>query len=203
MTNSIKNSETTLQSKDIAKYAEYKCTFKISGIGLLLIILLLSSCKNKEKMNLPADKMPASNVVNALPQAIVYKTTADFSNLVPVIMNNERTKIISYPAPGDLYYNGKLSLPVALKNGYWLDNRGINENVVFLKYTYEEYKSLTIAPSIEEMMKNIAEKYPLTELYFCGPRNQLKNEITELNAMIDRGFENCRKADIVPMKVED
>lgn len=203
MTNSKQKSTIVRQGRGILICMETENRFKISGFGLLLIIIIFSSCKNKEKMNLPADKMSETTVVAAMPQAIVYKTTADFSNLVPVIMNSEKTRIISYPAPSDLYYNGKLSVPTALKNGYWLDNRGINENVVFLKYTYNEYRSLTTAPPLKEMLKNIAEKYPLTELYYCGPRNRFKNELTELNAMIDNGFENCRKADIVPMKVED
>jgi len=191
------------QDSGFATLSAIKKSFKFSGLGLLIIILIFSSCKNKEKMNLATDKMPATTVIAAVPQAIVYKTNGDFSNLVPVIMNSEKTRIISYPAPNDLYYNGKLSVPTALKNGYWLDNRGINENVVFLKYTYDEYKSFAEAPSMKDMLKNVAEKYPLTELYYCGPRNRFKNELTELNAMIDNGFENCRKADIVTLKVED
>ena len=203
MANLIKKSAKAQWSSLNADSRGMNFTLIFLGTFLLLIILIFSSCKNKEKMNLPTDKLPVTNVVAALPQAIVYKTTGDYSDLVPVIMNSEKTRIISYPAPNDLYYNGKLSVPTALKDGYWLDNRGINENVVFLKYTYSEYKSFAEAPSMKEMLKNIAEKYPLAELYYCGPRNRFKNELTELNAIIDNGFENCRKADIVPMKVED
>jgi len=168
----------------------------------IVLIISFSSCKNKEKMIAPTDKLPESPMVSATATAIVYNTYKDFSNLVPVIMDAGKTKILSYPAPSDIFYNGKLAIPTALKNGYWLDNRGINENVAFLNYTYEAYSQLKEAPSLSEMMTNIAEKYPLTELVYCGSRSQFKNEVADLNSLIDKGFPNCRKADIVPMAVE-
>lgn len=133
------------------------------------------------------------------PQTVVYKTIKDFSDLVPVIMNSEKTKIVSYPAPSDVYYEGKLAKPTPLKNGYLLDNRGINENVAFLNYTYEEYSRLLEAPSQEEMLSRIAEKNPLKELINCGLRTQYKDEVKELNALIDANFPGCRRAKIIPL----
>ena len=126
------------------------------------------------------------------PQAIVYKTKDDFSDYVPVIMNPERTEIVSYPAPFDIFYNGVLSKPTRLNNGYLLDNRGINENVVFLNYTYEEYANLSEAPSLSEMKKRIKEKFPLTEMINCGLRMQYKNEEQELNSLVETGFSGCK-----------
>jgi hypothetical protein len=38
-----------------------------------------------------------------------------------------------------------------------LDNRGINENAVFLNITYEEYMALDKAPSKEELNAAIME----------------------------------------------
>ncbi len=130
------------------------------------------------------------------PHAIVYKTIRDFSDLVPVIMNSEKTKILSYPAPSDIFYKGKLAKPTLLKNGYLLDNRGINENVVFLNYTYEEYSKLPETPSIQDMLSRIAEKNPLSELIDCGLRSRYQDEAKELNSLIDSNFPGCKKAKI-------
>ena len=163
----------------------------------LTMILILSSCncmKNKKKGN--------SNPNYAVQQTIVYKTIGDYHNLVPITMNENRTEIISYPAPTDLIINGKPTIPTKLKNGYLLDNRGININTVFLKYTYDYYSKLDEAPSLDEMMKNIAEKYPLSEFIHCGPRSQFKDEVNEINSLIDKDFINCTRSNILPLQVE-
>ena len=70
---------------------------------------------------------------------IVYKTRANFYNMVPVTLNQDKDRIVSYPAPSDLYFEGELALPGKLKKGYLLDRRGINVNTVFTSFTYEEY----------------------------------------------------------------
>lgn len=151
------------------------------------ILLLLNSCK--------CLKNKGSYMTNqscAVQQTIVYKTIGDFAHLVPITMNESRTQIISYPAPTDLVINGELTTPTRLKKGYLLDNRGVNVNTAFLKYTYEVYSRLDKAPSLEEMMKNIAEKYPISVLIDCGPRSQFKNEIDEINSLIDNDFPSCK-----------
>jgi len=146
-------------------------------------------------------EMIKSNQQSAGQQSIVYKTTDNFDDYVPVIMNVEKTRIVAYPAPTDLFYKGVLAKPTILKNGYLLDNRGITENVVFLNYTYEAYSKLKEAPALNELLKNIKEKYPLKELIYCGLRYQYKNEVKELNVLIDTGFPNCKRAKIIPMGV--
>ncbi len=60
------------------------------------------------------------------PMVYIYKTRKDYSRLVPVLMDETRTRIVSYPTPTDLKTNGKLAYPTPLENGYWLDNRGIS-----------------------------------------------------------------------------
>ena len=70
-------------------------------IGTLIIIALLFSCKSGKSISEKNNNIP----VSAVEQTIIYKTTRDFSQLVPVTMNEERTKIVSYPAPTDLIYN--------------------------------------------------------------------------------------------------
>ncbi len=122
------------------------------------------------------------------PRVFVYKTKADYSHLVPVLMDDARTKILSYPHPLDLTVGGKLCLPTLLNEGYWLDNRGIGRNVAFLSYTYEEYSQLPTAPSMEELMAHIKDKYPITEWHECGRRADYKNIVPELNKLIEQGF---------------
>lgn len=165
-------------------------------IGTLIIIALLFSCKSGKSISEKNNNIP----VSAVEQTIIYKTTRDFSQLVPVTMNEERTKIVSYPAPTDLIYNGKPALPVQLSNGYWLDNRGIGTNVAFTSYTYEEYAALNEVPSMEVLLSKIVEKYPLAEMYFCGRRDSYKN-IDELKKLINNGFPNCQKAQIKVMQI--
>lgn len=175
-------------------------------LSILSVICLLSCQSGKtttidpvQTKTLP-EPMVREIVFKSGPQAIVYKTTKDYSDLVPVIMDDTKTKIVSYPAPSDVYYNGKLAKPTPLKDGYLLDNRGINANVVFLKYTYEEYSKLEQAPSTEEMLSKIADKSPLTELIDCGVRSQYLNETDEINALIDAKFRGCKQV-IKPIKV--
>lgn len=155
-----------------------------------MLILPFSSCKTTHISQNPL--VTTSSSVSE-PLAIVYKTTKDYSNLVPVIMNVERTKIVSYPDPIDLKSDGKLSIPTPLSQGYLLDNRGINENVVFLSYTYEAYSRLTKVPTMSELMLSIVDKYPLSALIYCGPHSEYQNDTNKLNTLIDNGFIGCKK----------
>jgi len=167
----------------------------------LVIPVIIFSCKNLNVITQKTENKANLTGLNARQHAIVYKTTKDFSNLIPVTMDDKRTKIISYPAPSDIYYQGKLAKPTPLKNGYWLDNRGINQNTVFVNYSYEAYSQLKNAPSNEELISKIVEKFPFIELIDCGPRSQFKNEVVDLNSLINSGFQGCKRIKIVPMAV--
>jgi len=122
---------------------------------------------------------------------LVYKTRKDYSKYVPVIMNAEKTRIISYPNPTDVYGQGKLAYPTPLNDGYLLDNRGIGTNVAFLNITYETYSQFKSAPTMEFLMNNIQDKKPLLVLWNCGARAKFGNEVKELNALIENGFSGC------------
>ena len=150
----------------------------------------------------PKQELKGSTPAQAMASAVVYKTTRDFSDCVPVTMDAKHEHIVSYPAPSDLYYKGQLAKPVALAEGYWLDNRGISEHVAFLDYTYEEYSQLSEAPGLEVLESKILERYPLTEMYVCGKRNSYTHEVEELNRLIKEGFVGCRKVSLpIPLKV--
>ncbi len=106
----------------------------------------------------------------------IYKTTKDYSQNVPVIMNADRTEIVSYPDPKDIR---KSSKPTQLNNGYLLDNRGIGENVAFLSYTYDEYSKLASAPSREQLMNSIIDKHPLTTIVDCGHASDYSGNLVD------------------------
>lgn len=165
---------------------------KVNCILLLLTTILLS-CHSGKTVVLQSPPLPMTvPSFTPGPQAVIYKTTKDYYYHVPVIMNNSRTEIVSYPAPQDLYYNGKPAYPTRLANGYLLDNRGIGAYVAFLSYTYEEYSKLGKTPSMKELKEHILDKYPLTEAWNCGLRSQYKDEVNELNRRIESGFSGCK-----------
>jgi hypothetical protein len=102
-------------------------------------------------------------------------------------MNDEKTEVASFPAPGDLKYKGKPSIPTELDNGFLLDNRGITKNVAFTSYTYEEYIALDKTPSKEDLLTRIVDPDPITEMYNCGKRAAYQDEVVELNKIIQTG----------------
>lgn len=129
-----------------------------------------------------------SQFVAALPHIVIYKTTKDYSHNVPVILSDDKTQIVSYPHPSDLIFDNRLALPSALNNGYLLDNRGIQKNVAFLKYTYEEYSKLKDVPPLQDLYKAIIDKDPLTELWDCGSKATYADVQKQLNESIDKNL---------------
>jgi hypothetical protein len=124
---------------------------------------------------------------NSGPPTVVYKTKADYSQYVPVTLSADKSQIVAYPAITDIYYKGKLAIPVQLNKGYWLDNRGIGPNSAFLELTYEEYKNLKEVPRLDDLYKRIKDNDPFTEIYNLGDRNRFKNEVEEINQIISKG----------------
>ena len=167
---------------------------KNQGINLIIIfsIFLYFSCKEQQSIsNVDKQINTQKKSLKVLAPVIIYKTNGDFYKNVPIIMNDNKTDIISYPDIKDVYYKGQLAYPTKLANGYLLDNRGISKNVVFLKYTYEEYSNLKETPDKETLLKNIIEKNPLTELYSCDRIS--KTDIEGMNNLINKGFPDICK----------
>jgi hypothetical protein len=148
-----------------------------------LILGLFPMCNTSKQL---------SNSVNALVPLIIYKTKGDYSNNVPIILNAKKDKLISYPAPKDVYYNGKLAIPEKLKLGYYLDNMGISINTVYTSYTFTEYAKLESAPKIEDLMNSIVDSDPFLEIYSCGNRIDIETK-KYLNKLIDNKFKDCKK----------
>lgn len=172
------------------------------NIAIAALLVLLAGCRSVKKETTVTSDMQkiemnsavvtphltGGNPASTSPVVYIYKTKADYSHQVPIMMDDSRTRILSYPAPGDLKAGDGLRLPTPLTNGYLLDNRGIGPNVAFLTYTYEEYSKFPVAPSMEDLMANIAEKYPLLEIRACGRRADYKDIVSELNEKISEGF---------------
>lgn len=149
---------------------------------LITVVALgaIAACKAKQTAQAVAEVSYTGE------QTIIYKTRTNYSRYVPVTMNADKTEIVAYPAPSDVYRNGKLAYPTPLADGYLLDNRGIGLNSVFLKVTYEEYSKLAQAPSLKEMMDLIVDKDPFLRIYNLGTRSRFKDEVTEINGIISK-----------------
>jgi hypothetical protein len=123
---------------------------------------------------------------------IIYKTKADYSNNVPITMNDSKELIVSYPSPKDVFFNSKLALPEKLNKGYLFDNVGVSKNSVFTSYTFKEYAKLEMAPSIEELLKSIIDKDPFVEVYDCGTRGKYST-VDDLKKLIKSKFDGCNR----------
>ncbi|MEZ5082995.1 MAG: hypothetical protein R2750_06055 [Bacteroidales bacterium] len=170
---------------------QYKLIIALLFLGSLLFLISCKSTTNSAISDIiQQDTISQSK---AGPSVIVYKTTGKYFNKVPVVLSADKTKIVSFPGPKDIYHNGTFSYPTMLENGYLLDNRGIDENSAFLKLTYEEYNKLKKAPSSEELLRDILDNDPFTEMYRCGSRFEYQDLEKELNDIISTGKLNSMK----------
>ena len=159
----------------------------MKNIILFLLPFLMGACcvnKNHSAKNV--------DLLFAFPDIVIYKTTKDYTNNVPIIMNAERTRVVRYPAPTDLRRGDRYATPILLDNGYLLDCYGITQNVVFLDYTFEQYANLLQAPALDEMMMHIIDKNPLVELWNCGKSSQYKT-LEDINVIVQSNFRDCLK----------
>lgn len=157
-------------------------------IALLTLLVAAVGCKSSDTMQQNNEKAPASVPGRAPgPHALVYKTKGDYQNLVPVLLSDDKTEIVSYPHPKDLVAGGNLLLPTALNGGYMLDNRGIGKNVAFLRLTYPEYAALPSVPTLKELYGYILDKDPLEELCDCGNKSAFADIRKQLNELINKG----------------
>lgn len=160
--------------------------FALIGAGAGCSSLRKETTKTTDNQVIKVQQQTAitGNTRQAGPPVIIYKTTRDYSRNVPVTLNADGTKIVSYPAVSDVR---SLPYPTPLADGFLLDNRGIGQHVAFLSYTYEEYAALSKTPTAAELFEKIIDKHPLVEIHFCGNRYQYKNLVEELNAQIRAG----------------
>lgn len=166
--------------------------FKFCTMISLVLFLGCSSLETGTKKSRAAGT-ENSAVGMASPPAIIYKTKTDYFDKVPVILSDDKTRIVSFPDPRDLKINGEFAYPSKLANGYLLDNRGIGPNAAFLRFSYEEYCNMDNIPTAERLFNYIIEKYPFTEMYQCGNRGNYDEIVAELNLMISAGkIKDCK-----------
>jgi hypothetical protein len=153
-------------------------------LSIILTMAFISSCCLTKKTGNVND---SHQVSIPGPKLIIYQTKNDYSKLVPVILSDDKKTLVSYPDIKDIYYNGNLAYPTQLHNGYLLDNRGIDQNVAFIKLTYEEYAKLAKTPTPDQLMEMIVDKDPLSKMYSCGIKTSSENTEQELNLKLDKG----------------
>lgn len=149
-------------------------------IFLIFTITIGIACNSSKKTSNKSSVLPSAPV-------FIYKTKANYFSNVPVILSEDKSKILSYPHPNDVKKGKSFATPTKLENGYLLDNRGIGLNVAFLKLTYKEYSKLEEVPSLNELKSLIIDDNPLTELYNCGLRSDFENIVNQLNETIKTG----------------
>jgi len=153
---------------------------------VMLIILFSCHTSNTMKSAPIMQENEFSPVFQSGPQLLVYKTKGNYNNLVPVMLSEDRTQIVSYPHPKDLITGSGFPIPMNLNDGYLLDNRGIGKNVAFLNITYKEYSQLKEVPLLKELYKRIIDTDPLIELCNCGLKKETIRQTSQLNKLIDK-----------------
>jgi hypothetical protein len=141
--------------------------------ALLLVFFISISCRIQQ-----------GRIGSHMPHVLIYKTKADYSKYVPVTLSDDKARIISYPAPQDVYTGGRLAVPTQLSGGYWLDHRGVGPNSCFIKITYEDYARFSQAPGLDEMYNLIIDKSPFKAMYDMGPRSHFADEARDIDSII-------------------
>ena len=102
------------------------------NIVIAILLILLAGCRSAKKETMVTSDMQkiemnsgvitpqltGGNPASTSQVVYIYKTKADYSHQVPVMMDEARTRILSYPAPGDLKMGDGLRLPTLLNKGY-------------------------------------------------------------------------------------
>lgn len=143
----------------------------ITATAAALLTGVLGGCRSTKPAQAVATPAPAPKTTGGSsstvpqPRLVLYKTTVDCTDLVPITLNPTRTQIVSYPAPSDLTDN---STPLAMADGWLLDRRGgIGTNTVFTKYTYAEYRALKQAPTPQQLMRSIVPGARVSATLIC------------------------------------
>jgi hypothetical protein len=156
----------------------------------IVLLIILISCSHQP--NKTSNENTVGQHVTG-PPTIFYKTKSDYSNFVFVQLDENREEIISFPAPSDIRGNMKINEPIALENGFLLDQRGIYPNSAFLDITFEDYSKLSSTPSNEQLKALILDNDPFISMYRCNIRKE-DELVSKLNELIrNNNFDNCTR----------
>lgn len=166
---------------------------RIVSVVAAALLLLVSGCKFQKKT------APKGDIFVPLfqpgPHAILYKTKANYSNLVPVGMNDSGTRIVSYPAVQDVatMLLGHSVQPIAMRKHYLLDNFGIGPNSAYLDITWEQYSKYNEI-NADILLKHVKFTKPFLVMYDCGLKTDIEKLEKQLNRLIkDRQLEKKLK----------
>lgn len=157
--------------------------FSVNRSGLFVILMIiLTGCHSTD-----GKYFISTGNSKPGPRLIIYKTRNNYSDRVPVILTADKSAISSYPDINDIKNLPGIPYPDSLPSGYWLDNRGINENAAFLRITYSQFILLKKTPLPGEMYNMILDSDPLVELYDCGNRTQFTDPVKAASEIITSG----------------
>lgn len=154
-------------------------------ISIFLLLLLIAGGCRSAKIQ--------TGMIDAQEPVIIYQTKGDYYLNVPVTMNEAKDKIVAYPGPADLVFEGDPVYPVRLRGTFLLDRRGIGPNTVFTSYSYEEYIALDAPPTIEELLDHIIDRDPFESMYRCGEKGDYADLVKQLNVKIREDCKDCEK----------
>lgn len=143
---------------------------KILVAGALTLMLSAGSCSSQKSAatadtapsadenililpgkGIPGDRPIAGTPPRALPKTLLYRTSGNYNDRVPVQLGADG-QLISFPAPTDIPADAQ---PIQLAYGWLLSRVGVSANSVFTRWTFEEYRALSQTPSPEEILKAV------------------------------------------------
>ncbi len=162
-----------------------------------ILVMAVAACHTQKDNGVTAENAvvsarPESMVVghsSMIPKAVVYRTNGPFSENVPIIMSANRKEIVSFPAPSDIHPD---VAPVELAEGYLLDRHGVGINSAFTRYTYDEYSTLPVAPSLRHLRQMVIPGAIVTDLVRLPfPLTTALADTARVNRLIRQGFPGC------------
>lgn len=127
----------------------------ILGAAALLSVAAACSHKAAETTQAtapaPATQPVAGPTTGYIPRATVFKMSGPYADKVAVTLDAQGN-LTYYPAPSDIT---KSSMPVYLKDGWWLNCQGLSANSVFTDWTFTDYAALPATPSPSEIKAHI------------------------------------------------
>ena len=165
-----------------------------TAMALAAAAMAVSACSQTAKVAQPEmSKAPVRVVGQAAhrPMAVVYRTSGDYGNLVPVTLDATGTRIVSYPDPADL--RGTVVSPLPLRDGWLLDRRGVGPRTAFLDISVSDYAALEKAPSADSLLRHVKARSPFTDMYALPlTADEARRDTAACNRIIAGGLKGCK-----------
>lgn len=126
-------------------------------LGAVALLSVAAACSHKAAETTqatapaPATQPVAGPTTGYIPRATVFRMSGPYADKVAVTLDAQGN-LTYYPAPSDIT---KSSMPVYLKDGWWLNCQGLSANSVFTDWTFTDYAALPATPSPSEIKAHI------------------------------------------------